>query len=250
MKKNIRLADLLHDLSSNSEGISKVEQANELIKAIENYQNTTLHELSEGHVTSSNIRELLRITRRIHDLRNVQFQDEEIPRVLLDVFRCNLDVLEKLNPTMREELERDLVNKAMEEGSAQEKYEAMLHHKANQLVKEFEKEETERLERLADDDVKAVALGLPLQNIHRDFRNPDEKLRDIIISIREDQLQKEKKRLEDLSLFKDSKSLREYKERKRQKLDEILNAVSDSVVRNYPNEKLISQGYKVKNEDD
>jgi len=121
MKKNIELEDLLHDLSSDSKGLAKVEQANELIKAIENYQNTTLHQLSEGHVTSSNIRELLRVTRRIHDLRNVQFQDEEIPRVLLDLFRANLDVLEKLNPELKEELEQDLTKKAMKEKTLMDK---------------------------------------------------------------------------------------------------------------------------------
>lgn len=154
MNKVVKLKDWLQDLSDNSNGIIVIEDYGSLMKAIEDYQKDILHELSTGIVRENNIQTLLKTTRQIHSLRNVEFQDESVPQVLLEIFRANLDVLGKLSKDMRQKVEEDLTKKAIEEGTPQEKYEALLNDKVNKLVEQFEEKETERLDKLAERDVE------------------------------------------------------------------------------------------------
>lgn len=246
--KVVSLTEWLQDISANSKGIIKVEEPKLLLDSIEQYQTEVLHELSKGIVTQHTIKSLLNTTRQIHSLRNVEFEDESIPQVLLEIFQANLEILGKLSEDMRKELENELTEKAITEGDSQAMYQAMLNDKLNGLVEEYKNKEREEIEKLAEDDVRAIAMGIPASAIHRDFRTGEEKLHDILVSIREEQLAKEKQKLQDLSLFKDSKTLRKYKEHKRHDLDKILSTVSDSVVRNYPREKRLAQGYKAEDE--
>jgi glutamyl/glutaminyl-tRNA synthetase len=250
MNKVVKLKDWLHDLCTNSKGVIKIDEPKLLMKSIEEYQENVLHELSTGIVRQNTIKSLLNTTRKIHELRNVEFEDETVPEILLQIFRANLETLGKLSEDMRKELEKELTNKAISQGDNKEIYEAMLNDKLNGLVEEYGNKERQRIEKIAEDDVRAISLGIPKSAIHRDFRTPEEKLRDILVSIKNEQQSLERQRLEDLSLFEQTKTLAEYKSRKQQDLEKTLNAVSECMIRNNPRERLISQKYKPKKEVD
>ena len=61
-------------------------------------------------------------------------------------------------------------------------------------------------------------------------------------------MEEERNRIQDLSMFEESKSLVKYREKKQHNLTSTLDAVSESLIRNNPRENLISQGYKPKEE--
>ena len=198
-----------------------------MLDNIREFQVRVLHSLSTvtklSEVDNSKLLTLIQSQRILHQLKDMSFEDSDLREIIRDLYKTNYAILHKYG--MDDSLYQELSESPNAIEPKQAFFDSLVDRHLKEMVDEYKDKEEQELSNQAKNVAECVLLGIPRKYLKTSQLSGEEKLYNLLESIHREEQLKKMERTQELSLFKKSKNLADYKCRKEQSLNDTLDSV-------------------------